>query len=489
MLEDGDRTLAAVELLAANGAGRPDPRFLSPEDEERLFEAELAVQDAASHHGAPSVLREVQSMLREQDAAEQEALIQQIAAKIPGGTESVADFRREQRLKAENAARRREIAALPNGRTLLDAEDAVELVRRGALHEDEIDPSGGGFRVNFREGRGARPFELTPDEEALFASPSSEGFISERAIEIYKQRRFNESDLEHLNTLTPEGRIRAGLIAWFEDSPRAVDHDQARALRDGAPLPPFGASIPFLGDIADATGRFAGGVGDVVGDALKREGDRQLAESQFHIDNAERAIDAATAELTRLAEDAGDSGRRFLGELEEIKELDNVEAFERLNQALLGGFTPQLELSPDGIARAVWNPQSLIFDWDRALEGLAGNATYSGSEHLLLRQLPERYREPLGDLLEDALLAAAIGTTAAGIAIASPLSASVTAGVVAGVVVTHAIGVILTDLSEEDSDILELLRAAWEDARQLIENAGLSDSELREVQAQVLSSV
>ena len=43
-------------------------------------------------------------MLREQDAAEQEALIQQIAAKIPGGTESVADFRREQRLKEANAA-------------------------------------------------------------------------------------------------------------------------------------------------------------------------------------------------------------------------------------------------------------------------------------------------------------------------------------------------------------------------------------------------
>jgi hypothetical protein len=45
-------------------------------------------------------------MLAEQDAAEQETQIQQIAAKIPGGTESVADFRREQRLREERLQER-----------------------------------------------------------------------------------------------------------------------------------------------------------------------------------------------------------------------------------------------------------------------------------------------------------------------------------------------------------------------------------------------
>jgi hypothetical protein len=94
VLEDGDRTLAAVELLAANGDGRPRTGAFSAEDEERLFEAQLEIEESAAVAGPPSVLREVQAMLAEQDAEAQEALIQEIAAEIPGGMESVADCRR-----------------------------------------------------------------------------------------------------------------------------------------------------------------------------------------------------------------------------------------------------------------------------------------------------------------------------------------------------------------------------------------------------------
>ena len=492
VLEDGDRTLAAVELLAANGAGRPrNPRALSAEEEERLFDAQLAIEESAAIAGAPSVLGEVQAMLAEEDAAEQEALIQEIASKIPGGTESVADFRREQRAKAENDARRREIAALPNGRALLDAEDDFDprMGARGPLVEDEIDPSGGDFRINFREGRGARTFELTPDEEALFATPSSDGFIPERLIEIYKRGRFNEAEISFVEGFSGDARLRAELIAFFEESEKPSDWRTAEAFRDGASLPEDRASVPFVGGIGDAGRRFFGGARDVIESELNELGERQINEANFHVGNAERAIEFTLDELTRVAEDAGDAGQRFLNELDEIKKLDNVEAFDRLNQALLGGFTPQLELSPEGVARAIVDPRSLVFDWGRALEGLAGNETYSGRDHLLIQRLPDRYRDPLGDLLEDALLATAIGGTLAGIAISSPISAPVTAGLVAGIVVSHMVGVALADISQEDSDILELLEATWNDAQRLIDSSGLTALELQDVEARVLESL
>jgi len=125
-----------VELLAANGDGRPrNPRALSAEAEERLFEAELAVEEAAAVNGAPSVLDAVQEMLAEEDAAQQEALIQEIASKIPGGTESVADFRREQQVREAR------LRNLPPSR-VLSAEEEERLFATG-LEQDELAARGG----------------------------------------------------------------------------------------------------------------------------------------------------------------------------------------------------------------------------------------------------------------------------------------------------------------------------------------------------------
>ena len=197
------------------------------------------------------------------------------------------------------------------------------------------------------------------------------------------------------------------------------------------------------------------------------------------------ALDFTVDQLTLGAREAGEAGQRFLNELDELRDLSRVEAFERLNQAILGGFTPEFELSPDGLLRlATANPASL-FDWGRALEGLAGNATYRGSDHFLLQQLPERYSEPLGSLLEDAVLVAAIGGAIAGAAASAPISTPVAIAVAAGAVVSIGVSVILTDLGEEDSDVVALLEAARDDAERLFEQLGLDEVTFEDIRMEI----
>ena len=108
-----------------------------------------------------------------------------------------------------------------------------------------------------------------------------------------------------------------------------------------------------------------------------------------------------------------------------------------------------------------------------------------GSDHFLLQQLPERYSEPLGSLLEDAVLVAAIGGAIAGAAASAPISTPVAIAVAAGAVVSIGVSVILTDLGEEDSDVVALLEAARDDAERLFEQLGLDEVTFEDIRMEI----
>ncbi len=94
-------------------------------------------------------------------------------------------------------------------------------------------------------GPGARMFEMTPDEESLWAAISPDEFISEELIEIHRRGEFSDDDVAIMEECSPEAGQRAGLIAYYDKLALRGKND-ADALRAGAPLPDgdWGIGIP-----------------------------------------------------------------------------------------------------------------------------------------------------------------------------------------------------------------------------------------------------
>lgn len=83
------------------------------------------------------------------------------------------------------------------------------------------------------DGPGAALFALTPDEEAMYASPSTEAYIPERLIESYNQSELSKSDLDFIEGFSEEAQQLASLIAYLEGTGRIGDSQRAERLRSG----------------------------------------------------------------------------------------------------------------------------------------------------------------------------------------------------------------------------------------------------------------
>ncbi len=305
--------------------------------------------------------------------------------------------------------------------------------------------------------------ELTRQLAGLGGVEASGPLVPEPLVDVFKSRMTSGGDFtdEQLAYASPFSSANQTLAWWIALYETTGEQEKANALRNGGPLP---NGTPDL--VPDA-------VTDAFGVLVKQ---------------AERAVEFTTAQLTEAAREAGDAGQRFLGELSELNDLNRVEAFERLNQAILGGLTAQFELSPEGIAKfglAAANPVAL-FDRGRALEGLAGNETYSGSDHFLLQALPEPYRQAFGAVLEDAVLASAVTGTLIGTGVG--LAVGGAPGVAVGIVVGLVATAVLNDLSEEDSDLAPLFEGVRRDAKRYVNQLDVDPETRRllEQQAKVI---
>ena len=142
----GPEALATLEMrVEATRPSAPPRPQLSRDAEERLFEAELAIEERSAAAGPPSVVREVQRALAAESEAEREALIRDIASKIPMGIEALDSFRREQAFEAQEEVIRRTFLGVPGGAELLAQRDAVIAATERGLQEvvPEFGPQAG----------------------------------------------------------------------------------------------------------------------------------------------------------------------------------------------------------------------------------------------------------------------------------------------------------------------------------------------------------
>ena len=91
------------------------------------------------------MVREVQRALAAESEAEREALIRDIASKIPMGIEALDSFRREQAFEAQEEVIRRTFLGVPGGAELLAQRDAVIAATERGLQEvvPEFGPQAG----------------------------------------------------------------------------------------------------------------------------------------------------------------------------------------------------------------------------------------------------------------------------------------------------------------------------------------------------------
>ena len=214
------------------------------ERQRRMDDAVTAVQRATGAARARDVAEELEAQSALEGAFRREML----------GEVGGADLIRALDAEAADldAARRREMVADPGGVAVLRGREADRLAEeasgpapllpgRGAFSEDEIGLPGGGLDLSRAEGRGASRFELSLDEEAMFATPSSEMFIPERLIELMGAMRtpgrsLSARDLDFIDRFSNEDHQRALRIWELESSGLGIDQAIATALRNGAPL-------------------------------------------------------------------------------------------------------------------------------------------------------------------------------------------------------------------------------------------------------------
>ena len=308
-------------------------------------------------------------------------------------------------------------------------------------------------------GPGARMFEMRPDEEAFWAAISPDESVSEEALAILRQDPripLTDEQVAIVEGLSGDADRRGQAIGAAEAAGR---WDKADALRAGAPLAEsesFGAMPGWLGD----TARWIAGAGETAFTATT-EGQQAIDEAQYLIPS-EVAVDAIGTGLETMGEEGAEALAQFQSELAEWPELTPKEMIGRVHQAALGGvvsFNPLNPLQP--------------FDWGAAAEGFAGNREYRGADHWLLRELPARYREPLGELLEDATHPGVLA--AAGITLAA---APVTLTAVGLLALSVGVGIVLFDLDTDDPDSVALLEAFGEDLQSLLDGID-PDGEIR----------
>lgn len=294
-----------------------------------------------------------------------------------------------------------------------------------------------------------------------------EWLIDLMKIEVDPNRTLSEAQRDRIGRSSSEDQTLAWYIAVFEESGREND---ARAVRRGAP-PPDGMPGLVPDVVEDAVG--------AIGSALWREQEQQAKDdlelAQYYVELGERGIDVLSDAWDQSVDEGTDIAIQFRSELEELRHLSPQEAIERIDQALLGGFTPDSQGTP-------------LFDPVRALQGLAGNATYHGSDHYLLQRLPEEYREPIGEfveiVLQTSLIGAGVAATVAGIAVAaytSPAWAPYAAAFAVGI----GVGALIEDLERDDPATLRLLHAVLDDVQEFIEGSGLDDAVLQGIESAV----
>ena len=319
ILEDGDTTLTAVELLTTNGDGRPrDRRLLSPEVEERLIEAELAVEEPAGAAGAPSIFREVQQMLAEQDVAEQEALIQEIASKIPMGTQAVDSFRQEQRLQEERLRNR------PPPRFL--SPDEEERLFEDALANDEA-AAGGGVSEYRLQQQEARLFDaaLEGDERA------SRGGVSEHRRQQQEEQLTAAVLAEEEAAANPATGVRFDLLDQLEEMFAAVTSQPFET----SPITMRAFSDSGLNGLS-AEGRFR-----VIGDSLG------FSQSQLDRLLAGATLDEIGRPSARFISDVGlgPAGRAgafaALQRRDDLLSVDVLELIDRPRGAVVNTLSPE----------------------------------------------------------------------------------------------------------------------------------------------------
>ena len=231
-----------------------------------------------------------------------------------------------------------------------------------------------------------------PDEEALFATPSSESFVPERAIEIFKRGRYSESDLALLDTLTQEQQQRAYLIAVYDATRSAT----ARALRDGAPLPIDGISLPFVDKVGGATREIVDSIragSQLVADSTKESVDAVIG---AFVEQAAAQIEAVQGTGEFL--DAFGPPQRTPHQVDELRRNLNelvggspggpppfgcltLEGIDRLHNGILASVTADTQGLPPGLAEL---KQAEAF-----VDGITGRVEPRGTDYSAFRALPE----------------------------------------------------------------------------------------------------
>lgn len=251
VVNGGEGALEAIELMATGG---PANRVLDPDEEERLFSAALAEDERAAAAGPPSIVDEARRALEEEDAAEREALIMEIASKIPMGVEAVESFREEKRLREQRDFERGLFLSIPGGAQILEERDALIADTRRRLQEvvPELGPQARGpsqaeLRAEAREVLGLEP--LSDDEREAFLSSVADlaeearpgrPFVPEIVIELMRKQwrgeDFTEAEVRLLNGFSNEIRHRGWAIALSEDLGTSTTKPQAERLRAGTEL-------------------------------------------------------------------------------------------------------------------------------------------------------------------------------------------------------------------------------------------------------------
>jgi len=297
-----------------------------------------------------------------------------------------------------------------------------------------------------------------------------EWLIDLMKIEVDPNRTLSEGQRDRIGRSSSDDQTLAWYIAVLEESGREND---AMAVRRGGPRPD---GMPGL--VPDVVEDAFGEIGDAFWRDRERRGREQMKQIWADQERMDRALDFTVDQVTRAAREAGEAGQQFLDELEEFKHLDRVEFFERLNQAILGGLSSDFELSVTGVL--TFEP----FDWGRALKGLAGNQTYSGSDFYLLQGLSEPLQEHIGAMVEDTVTFAVLGGGAVGAAAGAIVGGPVVVGVLVGLVVGAVAVTILNDLGEEESHLIESLKLLQEEAARSTDQSGLDAETLASLRKQ-----
>jgi hypothetical protein len=372
----GDEALAEVDAVVAVAraplppAGSRAASVLSPEVEEQLFAGVFANEAPA---GALPAARRI---LAAESEAEREALIQDWASRIPGGTESVESFRREQDLAEVNDARRREMVADPGGIAALDAEDAY------------IADAQRGLQYVVPEYGPQAPRLPGADRERLEALlPESVG-PPEDLIEIYKRGEFTDADVVAMESVPFDVRERARWIAYYEESPKLEDHAKAVALRAGGPLPEDELAHVLEGVASGAKSAALntplGNIGQTTSGVVSelREGNVLGAFDELRVGIVEASRDFNP--LLRVTDPLFRAGRErptTVGGAVLEGALDVLEDSQRLGGGVVGA------ASPEGSWYSIVTDPTATFS--RLVHGVSEPRDTSGRDVIIFRDLPD----------------------------------------------------------------------------------------------------